>query len=145
MIPHLLFPDADSDWRWALSAAEQREMDRTNRRYHGEFATSARTPPWNADALVADLELEILFEAMAARVPIVAARVGGVPNVVGPAEAILVPPGDPTELASAIHAVRADPLAARARAQAAHDRLAREFRVEPWLARYEQLYHEIRS
>jgi glycosyltransferase involved in cell wall biosynthesis len=87
----------------------------------------------------------VLFEAMAARVPIVAARVGGVPNVVGPAEAILVPPGDPTELASAIHAVRADPLAARARAQAAHDRLAREFRVEPWLARYEQLYHEIRS
>ena len=65
MTPRLLFPKGDSDWRWALSAAEQREMDRTARRYHGEFTASRRAPPWNADALVADLELEILFQAMA--------------------------------------------------------------------------------
>lgn len=65
MTPRLLFPNGDSDWRWALAAAEQREMDRTSRRYHGDFETSRRAPAWNADALVADLELEILFQAMA--------------------------------------------------------------------------------
>jgi hypothetical protein len=65
MIPRLLFPKDDSDWRWALAAAEQREMDRTARRYHGDFETSRRSPSWNADALVADLELEFLFQAMA--------------------------------------------------------------------------------
>jgi hypothetical protein len=63
--PRLLFPDCDGDWRWALSAAELRDTERTGRRFHGEFVASRSAPPWNADALVADLELETLFDAMA--------------------------------------------------------------------------------
>jgi hypothetical protein len=65
MKPRLLFPTQDSDWDWALSAAEMRDMDRTGRRYHGEFVPSSRSPPWNADSLAADLELETLLSAMA--------------------------------------------------------------------------------
>jgi len=53
----------------------------------------------------------VLFEAMAADVPIVAARVGGVPDVVSLAEAALVPPADPVALAAAIRAVYRDPVA----------------------------------
>jgi glycosyltransferase involved in cell wall biosynthesis len=44
----------------------------------------------------------VLLEAMAAGTPIVAAAVGGVPDVVSDVEAILVPPADPSALASAI-------------------------------------------
>jgi len=81
-----------------------------------------------------------LFEAMAAGVPIVAARVGGVPDVVSPAEAALVAPDDPTALAAAIRAVHRDPAAARERAQRARERLLRDFTVPPWVDRYESIY-----
>ena len=82
----------------------------------------------------------VLFEAMAARVPIVATAVGGVPEMLGPAEAILVPPDDPEALASGIRCVIKDPASAASRAEAAAGRLARDFRTEPWLRRYEEVY-----
>jgi glycosyltransferase involved in cell wall biosynthesis len=50
----------------------------------------------------------MLAEAMAAGVPVVAARVGGMPDVLGDA-GILVPPEDPAALGDAIAAVLADP------------------------------------
>jgi len=84
-----------------------------------------------------------LFEAMAAGVPIVATAVGGVPQVVSSAEAILVPPDDPTRLAAAIRETLRDPGAARDRARAARCRLEREFAVQPWLERYDMLYHTL--
>lgn len=82
----------------------------------------------------------VLFEAMATGVPIVATRVGGVPDVVSPAEAALVPPDDPLALAAEIRAVYCNPAAARARACRARDRLLRDFGVAPWLSRYEAIY-----
>lgn len=85
----------------------------------------------------------VLFEAMAAGVPIVATRVGGVPDVVSAAEARVVPPADPAALGAAIADVRDDPAAAAARARAAQHRLAIEFSIEPWLARYEALYRSV--
>jgi glycosyltransferase involved in cell wall biosynthesis len=84
-----------------------------------------------------------LFEAMAAGVPVVATAVGGVPEVVSPAEAILVPPDDPTNLAAAIRETLRDPAAALDRARAARQRLEQEFAVQPWLERYETLYRAI--
>jgi glycosyltransferase involved in cell wall biosynthesis len=71
---------------------------------------------WEARAL-------IVQEAMHAGRPVVASRVGGIPDLTG-AGALLVPPGDPAALAAAVTAVLDQPaLAARlgraARAQAA--------------------------
>src|SRR5256885_5660485 len=85
----------------------------------------------------------VLFEAMAARGPIVAPAVGGVPDVVSSQEALLVPPDDPAALAEAIRGVRSDPAGAAARARRARERLARAFAVGPWLARYEQIYRGV--
>jgi glycosyltransferase involved in cell wall biosynthesis len=64
----------------------------------------------------------ILQEALRAGVPVVATRVGGTPELTGEDAALLVPPGDPAQLAGAVRAVLTDPaLAARMR-QAALDR-----------------------
>jgi glycosyltransferase involved in cell wall biosynthesis len=63
----------------------------------------------------------ILQEALRAGVPVVATRVGGIPEITGEDAALLVPPGDPDRLAAAVRAVLADPaLAARLRAAARH-------------------------
>ena len=87
-----------------------------------------------------------LFEAMAARVPIVAAAVGGVPDVLSGEEASLVPPDDPEALAGAIEAVAADAAAAASRAAAAERRLEDEFGIAPWVRKYDVVYREaIRS
>ncbi len=86
----------------------------------------------------------VLFEAMAAGVPVVATAVGGVPDVVSPAEALLVPSEDPAALARAIATVRDDPAAARRRADAARARLAADFAPEAWVERYTAVYDAIR-
>lgn len=85
-----------------------------------------------------------LFEAMEARVPVIAAAVGGVPDVVSPAEALLVPAEDPARLAAAVRAVHRDPAAARERARAAEARLRSAFGADPWLDRYEEIYRQVR-
>jgi len=85
----------------------------------------------------------VLFEAMAAGVPIVAADVGGVPDIIGPQEALLVRRDDAEALAGAMRAVHEHPEAARVRACHARERLAREFAVDPWLERYEALYEDV--
>jgi glycosyltransferase involved in cell wall biosynthesis len=84
-----------------------------------------------------------LFEAMAAGVPIIATTVGGVPDMLSAAEALLIPPEDPSALAQAIQLVYDDPPGAAARALAARARLDAEFAFEPWLGRYEALYRRL--
>jgi len=85
----------------------------------------------------------VLFEAMAAGVPVIATRVGGVPDVVSDAEALLIPSEQPAALAEAIRNVLADPNAAAARVAAARTRLQRDFAEGPWLRRYEDLYRTL--
>ena len=86
----------------------------------------------------------VLFEAMAAGVPVVATGVGGVPDVVGPREAVMVPPDDPPALAAAIRAVLADPGSAAVRSRAARERLRTDFAEDPWLERYEAVYRAVK-
>lgn len=57
----------------------------------------------------------VLLEAMAAGVPIVATCVGGIPEVVSPGEALLVPSQDVGAMADALRSVRSHPSAARRR------------------------------
>ena len=85
----------------------------------------------------------VLLEAMAARVPIVATRVGGVPDVVTPADALLAPSEDAASLAGAIVDVYHNRRPAAARAATAYARLLAEFQVAPWIARYDSLYRSI--
>jgi glycosyltransferase involved in cell wall biosynthesis len=82
----------------------------------------------------------VLFEAMAAGIPIVATRVGGVPDVVSDREARLIAPDDPKALADAIVATIADPAASAQRAAAAARRLAAVYDAGDWVARYDAVY-----
>lgn len=84
-----------------------------------------------------------LLEAMAAGVPVVATRVGGVPELVPPGTGQLVPPGDPAALAAAIVTLLGDPGLAQAQAAAARSHAeaggGADAMVERTLALYEDL------
>lgn len=86
-----------------------------------------------------------LLEAMAVKVPVVVTSVGGVPDVVGPREAMLVPPEDPSALAKAIQSVIQDPTAASRRAEAAAHRLHANFDIERWIDAHDRIYDLIVS
>jgi glycosyltransferase involved in cell wall biosynthesis len=85
----------------------------------------------------------VLFEAMAAGVPIIATAVGGVLDLLGPESAWLIGPDDPGGLAVALREVRAQPAIAQVRAAVAHERLVREFRPEPWVQQYVNVYEQV--
>ena len=85
----------------------------------------------------------VILEAMSAGVPIVATRVGGVPDMLSSHEALLVPSEDPTALAGAIRSALTEPAASAERASRAHARLIAEFDTHAWLAQYETLYRSI--
>jgi glycosyltransferase involved in cell wall biosynthesis len=83
-----------------------------------------------------------LFEALHAGVPVVATAVGGIPDVVSDAEAILIPPGDIAALSSAIRRVVGAPAEARHRAAAGRKKLEVDFAPAPWLESYERIYRD---
>ena len=112
----------------------------------GQIADAARVIA-AFDVLVLSSRTEgtpiVLFEAMAANVPVVATAVGGVPDIVSEREALLVPPENPDALARAIAQVRDDPISARERAAAAATRLATQYAVGPWIERYAAVYRSV--
>lgn len=59
----------------------------------------------------------IVIEGAAAGIPMIAVRVGGIPEIYGPNADALVPPGDPQALAQAIAQALATPLATATAAQ----------------------------
>jgi len=85
----------------------------------------------------------VLFEAMAARTPIVATRVGGIPDAVGEGEAWLVPPEQPSALATAISDSLQDRASAATRVENASNRLENEFSLETFLDRHERVYERL--
>jgi glycosyltransferase involved in cell wall biosynthesis len=85
----------------------------------------------------------VLFEAIAAGIPVVATAVGGIPGIVGSAEAELVPSENPDALAAAIRGTLADPTSAQSRAGAAQSRLTSHFGLAQWLDRYDEIYRRV--
>jgi len=82
----------------------------------------------------------VLLEAMAAGVPVIATRVGGIPDVVSEHEAALVQPESPDALASALLSVIRHVDSTRQRAERATQRLHGEFGADLWLQRYDSVY-----
>lgn len=111
--------------------------------WHGQVADAARLFA-AFDLLVLSSRTEgtpmVLLEAMAARVPIVATRVGGVPDLLPYGTALLVPPGSPAELARAIRRVFVEPAGAAVRAHSARTRLVRAYDTAAWVERYAAMY-----
>ncbi len=85
-----------------------------------------------------------LLEAMAAGVPIVATRVGGVKDLITPPKTgLLVPPGDAQALAEAIITLLNDPEGARRMARAGRERAYPFYDVKALISRMEQFYRKL--
>lgn len=69
----------------------------------------------------------VVIEAGAAGVPMIAARVGGIPEIFGPHNDALFMPGNATALADAIAAALDDPATAQLRAKALRERVFQHF------------------
>jgi glycosyltransferase involved in cell wall biosynthesis len=85
-----------------------------------------------------------VIEAMAMGLPVVASRVGGVPEVSRhDHEALLVEPDDPERLAAACRDVLTAPDLARRLGLAGHERARAEFSLPTMLRRYADLYSDV--
>jgi glycosyltransferase involved in cell wall biosynthesis len=85
-----------------------------------------------------------LLEAMAAGLPVVATRVGGVPEVVVDGETgLLVPPRDPDALSEAILTLLQDPDLRQKMGQAGQERVREYFSVERMVEETEALYERL--
>jgi glycosyltransferase involved in cell wall biosynthesis len=86
----------------------------------------------------------VVIEAAAAGIPMVAANVGGIPEILGPHTEALLAPSDVGAMAEAIARALADPAAAQSRAKSLRDRIFRHFSqqamVEGVLAGYRDAF-----
>ncbi|TFG48024.1 MAG: glycosyltransferase [Gemmatimonadales bacterium] len=136
----------DGRERPALEAQAERLGIAERIRWHGLMPDAAGLYP-AFDAWVLSSRTEgtpiALFEAMAARVPVVVTTVGGVPDVVSPFEALLVRSEDPAALAAGIATLLAGRDEAGARAEAAFRRLSAQHASEGWIAAHLELYRSL--
>jgi glycosyltransferase involved in cell wall biosynthesis len=85
----------------------------------------------------------VILEAMALARPVVATRVGGIPEMIEDGiSGLLVPPGDPVAMAAAIIRVLQDQGLARRLGSAGHQLVRRRFPVERMIAQVSSLYEE---
>jgi glycosyltransferase involved in cell wall biosynthesis len=149
---------AESDQRWQLAIiGEGNELDNLQRQaaklrigdritWHGAIP-NAGTLLTAFDAFVLSSRTEgapiTLLEAMNAGVPIVATRVGGVPDIVRSSEAVLVPADHPIMIAQALSMVEREPLAAADRTIQARKRLLQKFSSSTWQKAIRSVYTDV--
>jgi starch synthase len=86
----------------------------------------------------------VLAEAQAARKPVVATKVGGVPNVVRDRKTgILVDYGNPKDLAMAINSLLGDPEKRNAFGESGFEWVAKNFSIDKVVDRLEDVYKEV--
>ena len=85
----------------------------------------------------------IVLEGIAAGVPMIATRVGGIPEIFGPASDRLVPPGDAAALAAAMNEVKSSPLSALEMARALREAIRPEFSVSAMASAIESVYRSV--
>ncbi len=85
-----------------------------------------------------------LLEAMATGLPVIATRVGGVPELVEDGvNGFLVPPGDPGELASAIEKLVCDAELRQRMGAAGRQKAVRQFSIQTAARKHEELYRAL--
>ena len=86
----------------------------------------------------------VVLEAMLAGAPVIASRIGGIPELVDDGQAMLVEPGNVEALGAAMARVVAEPQL-RERLEAAGRRRVMGFRAEAVVDRIEQAYRDVRA
>jgi glycosyltransferase involved in cell wall biosynthesis len=84
-----------------------------------------------------------VLHAMANGVPVVASRVGGIPELVSEDVGVLVPAGDPVALAAALDDLLADGERRKTLGAAGRRRFAAEFTDHAWAARLRDVYDDV--
>jgi glycosyltransferase involved in cell wall biosynthesis len=87
----------------------------------------------------------IVLETIAAGVPLIATRVGGIPEIFGTESGRLVAPGEPGDLANAMAAARTSPAAAREAADRLKTAISTRFTVSAMAAAIEAAYTAARG
>jgi glycosyltransferase involved in cell wall biosynthesis len=77
---------------------------------------------------------------MAAGLPVVASRVGGIPEIT---DEVLVPPGDAEALAHAMRELLDDDEHRRSMGEAARTHARERFSTAAWIARLEEIYSRV--
>jgi glycosyltransferase involved in cell wall biosynthesis len=146
---------AESDPRWQVSVIGQGEelehLQQQSERLRITPRVTWHGPLTNAGALFSAFDAFVLssrtegtpitlLEAMNAGVPIVATRVGGVPDVVDSSHALLVDSEQPTLIARALAQIDCEPQAATERSRRARQRLTQSFGSAMWLAAVDSVY-----
>ncbi|MCL6451376.1 MAG: glycosyltransferase [Acetobacteraceae bacterium] len=86
---------------------------------------------------------QVLLEAMACGVPVVAAWAGGVAEALAPGTGVLVPPGTPGALSAAAGALLDDPDRRRRLGRLARAVVKHRFERRQWLGRMAAIYREV--
>jgi len=82
-----------------------------------------------------------LLDAMSYCIPVIASRVGGIPDIIEDGvSGLLVPPADPEALADAIERVATDPAFARRLAEAGRERLRTRFSWDVITTKWDAVY-----
>ena len=86
----------------------------------------------------------VILEAFAAGAPVVAARIGGIPEMLADGvEGVLFEPGDVRGLADVLARLAGDARAARKLGAAGQERLARDFSFKDHMGRLLEIYREV--
>ncbi|EQD44978.1 glycosyl transferase family protein, partial [mine drainage metagenome] len=101
-----------------------------------------------AEALVLPSEYEafglVLLEALAHGTPVIASRVGGIPEFIEPERSgLLVPPGDAAALTDAMEQLRSDPARARQWGRYGREEVVPRYTWEACADRLDALFREV--